>query len=489
MRGRAGPAPRPLDRRVFMIAAAVSLGAIMTVLDATIVSVAIGTLSREFGSPLPAIQWVLTAYLVAMAAVIPLTGWATDRFGGKRVWMFALVLFVGASALCGLAWSAWSLIVFRAVQGLGAGMIAPVGMTLVAQAAGPRRMGRAMGVVGVPLMLGPVLGPMLGGVLLSTGSWQWIFFGILPIGVITVLWSRRVIEPTPARRGERLDLTGLLLLSPSLALLVYGASELASSAGFHSRGMVIGLFGGSALLVLFVVHARGVERPLLELRHFANRAFVAAGAVQALTGVVLYGAMLLLPLYYQVVRGASALTAGLLLMPQGIGAALIMLGTGRMVDRGAGRLLVLTGLPVLAAGFIAFTRSSSYLVTSASLFVVGLGTGALVGPLTRAVYLAGDRADLPGATATLSILQRMGGALGTALCAVVLRHNLDHLAGPAAPAAAFSATFWLPLVVAAVAVLPALLLPRPRRLVVPAQRLPDPRERVVKSSTPRAEAA
>src|SRR6266498_2891337 len=181
-----GGTPPPLERKVLVVAAIVVLGAIMTVLDATIVSVAIDTLSHDFGSPLATIQWVITGYVLALAAVIPITGWAADRFGGKRVWLASLVLFVGGSLLCGLAWNAGSLIFFRVLQGLGGGMVAPAGMTLVAQAAGPQRMGRAMSIVGVPMMLGPVIGPVLGGVLVSSVSWQWIFYINLPIGVIAL---------------------------------------------------------------------------------------------------------------------------------------------------------------------------------------------------------------------------------------------------------------------------------------------------------------
>src|SRR5215204_1939604 len=164
-----------LDPEVVAVAAVVVLGAVMTVLDSTIVSVAIDTLARDFGSPLPTIQWVMTGYMLALAAVIPITGWAADRFVGKRVWMFSLALFVGASGMCALAWSSESLIAFRVLQGLGGGMVVPVGMTLVAQAAGSERMGRAMSILGVPMMLGPVAGPVVGGLLISTVSWQWIF--------------------------------------------------------------------------------------------------------------------------------------------------------------------------------------------------------------------------------------------------------------------------------------------------------------------------
>jgi EmrB/QacA subfamily drug resistance transporter len=454
--------PPPLERKVLVVAAIVVLGAIMTVLDATIVSVAIDTLSRDFGSSLATIQWVITGYVLALAAVIPITGWAADRFGGKRVWMASLVLFVGGSLLCGLAWSASSLIFFRVLQGLGGGMVAPAGMTLVAQAAGPQRMGRAMSIVGVPMMLGPVIGPVLGGILISSASWQWIFYINLPIGIITLLWSWKAMEYTPGRRSERLDILGLLLLSPGLALLVFGVSEMSGPDGFGSPATLIGLFGGLGLLVLFVLHALRAKQPLLDLRHFTNRAFASAGTIQALLGATLHGSMLLLPLFYQIVRGDSPLVAGLLLVPQGVGAALSMSVTGKIVDRGRGRAVLLTGLPVMVAGFLVFTQatdSTSYVLTSAALFIIGIGTGCMMAPVMAAAYQSIDRAAIPRATSTLNITQRIGGAIGTALYAVILEH---HLTSAQTPSDAFDATFWWPLALTAVAVIPVLFLPAPK---------------------------
>jgi EmrB/QacA subfamily drug resistance transporter len=456
-----GGAPPPLERNVLVVAAIVVLGAIMTVLDATIVSVAIETLSRDFGSPLATIQWVMTGYVLALAAVIPITGWAADRFGGKRVWMASLVFFVGGSLLCGLAWDAPSLIIFRVLQGLGGGMVVPAGMTLVAQAAGPQRMGRAMSIIGVPMMLGPVLGPILGGVLVSSAPWQWIFFINLPVGAVALLWSWKAMENTPGRRSERLDVLGLALLSPSLALLVFGVSELSGAGGFGSPGVLIGLFGGLALLVLFTLHALRAKQPLLDLRHFSKRAFAAAGTIQALMGSTLHGTMLVLPLFYQIVRGESPLVAGMLLVPQGIGAAVSMTLTGKIVDRGHGRAVLLTGLPLIVLGFVVFTQATggtSYVLTSAALFVIGLGTGCMMSPVAAAAYQSVDRKDIPRATATLNITQRVGGAIGTALYAVVLDHNLSS---SSSTASAFDATFWWAVGLTALAILPALLLPAP----------------------------
>jgi EmrB/QacA subfamily drug resistance transporter len=204
-----------LSREILVLAAVVILGMIMTVLDLTVVNVAIPTLARDLGASIPAIQWVMTGYMLAFATVIPLTGWAAERFGARRAWVFALLLFLAGSVLAGAAWSLGSLIAFRVLQGLGAGMILPIGQTILAQAAGPQRMGRVMSVIGVPMLLAPVFGPLLGGAIIGAAGWRWIFFINLPVGAAAVVAALRVLPAgSGVRGGLRLDVRGLLLLSP-----------------------------------------------------------------------------------------------------------------------------------------------------------------------------------------------------------------------------------------------------------------------------------
>src|ERR671937_472162 len=206
-----------LDRELLVLGGVVVVGTIMAILDATIVNVAIHTLGRDFGTSISLIQWVMTAYLLAFASVIPLTGWASERFGAKRVWIASLLVFLLGSALCGLAWWIGSLIVFRVLQGLGAGMILPLGQTMLAQAAGPQRMGRVMSLIGVPMLLAPVLGPVVGGVIVEDWNWRWIFFLNVPVGVTAIVAARRLLREARPQVGQRLDLRGLALLSPGVA--------------------------------------------------------------------------------------------------------------------------------------------------------------------------------------------------------------------------------------------------------------------------------
>ena len=204
------------------ISSVVVLGSIMSILDTTIVAVALDTLGKDFHVPVSTIQWVTTGYLLALAIVIPVTGWAVDRFGAKPMWMMSLGLFIIGSSLCGLAWSANSLIAFRVLQGLGGGMILPIGQSILARAAGPQRMGRVMSVIGVPTVMGPVLGPVLGGLIVSNFSWRWIFYINVPIGIVTLLLSSRFLANISEHEKIRtsFDTLGFCLLGPGLAALV-----------------------------------------------------------------------------------------------------------------------------------------------------------------------------------------------------------------------------------------------------------------------------
>jgi EmrB/QacA subfamily drug resistance transporter len=306
------------------------LGAVMTVLDTTIVSVAISTLGRDFDVSVATIQWVSTGYLLALSMVIPLTGWAVERFGARRLWFASLALFLAGSVLSGAAWSAGSLIAFRVVQGIGGGIILPVGQTMLARAAGPQRMGRVMSVVAVPALLGPVLGPVIGGLIVDAISWRWIFYINLPVGAIALLAAWRWLEPDAHRQPDApIDALGVALLSPGLAAFVYGISE-AGNVGLGGTQAVVGMAVGAALVMAFVAHALRTRHPLLDMRLFADRVFAASSAAMALFAATMFAVMLLFPLYEQAARGLSALDAGLLMAPQGLAAMVAMPIAGKL---------------------------------------------------------------------------------------------------------------------------------------------------------------
>src|SRR6478736_6266854 len=303
---RAAPIPRAsarrdagaLDRGTMIVASVVLLGAVMSILDTTVINVAINRLALDFNAPLTTIQWVVTGYTLALAAVIPITGWAADRFGTKRIYLTSLALFMLGSILCAFAWSAGSLIAFRVLQGAGGGMIMPSAMTILTKKAGPHRMGRVMGILGVPMLVAPILGPILGGWLVDDVSWRWIFLINLPIGLIALFASSRTLPKDRPEPSERLDVLGLALLSPSLALIIYGLAQ-TNAHGFGSGAVLVPTVVGIVLLGSFIRHALHHSNPLIDLRLFANRTFSTASITLALMVISVFGALLLLPLYFQ----------------------------------------------------------------------------------------------------------------------------------------------------------------------------------------------
>jgi EmrB/QacA subfamily drug resistance transporter len=469
----------PLSPETKRVAIVVVVGAIMSILDTTIVNVALESLSRDLHAPLSTVQWVATGYLLALATVIPLTGWAAEHFGPRRVWMTVVTGFVITSGLCGLAWSAESLIAFRVLQGLAGGMIMPIGMITLAQSAGPSRMGQVMGVIGVPMLLGPVLGPVLGGLLVEQLSWRWIFYVNLPIGIMGLALAARLLpsERAVGRGGDtpsRLDWKGLAMLSPGVALVVFGLSEV-SSHGTVTPWRLAPVVVGALLVAAFARHAWHAESPLVDVRLLRGRGFAAAAATIFLVGGALFGALLLLPLYFQIARGQSPLEAGLLMMPQGLGAALGMNRAGKLTDRLGGGRIVLAGLVMLMVGTLPFTQvtaNTPYWVLELGLVARGAGLGFTMMPAMAAAYSTLKRSQVPRATPMLNVIQRVGGSLGTAVLAVVLENQLGAgIAGArpgAAPsadeaAAAFAHTYWWAFGATAIALVPAYLLARAQR--------------------------
>jgi EmrB/QacA subfamily drug resistance transporter len=453
-----------LPRSVLLSAAVVICGAVMTILDSTIVNVAIERLADTFDSRLSTIQWVSTAYLLAIAAVIPLAGWAVDRFGTRTVFMTAVAAFATGSLLSGLAWSAGALITFRVQQGLGGGLVMPVGMTILAHAAGPERMGRVMALVGVPMLLAPALGPVLGGALLDGVTWRAIFLVNLPVAALALVLAARVLPRGATRAGARLDVAGLALLSPGLTALVAG---LASPAG------PLALAAGLILVAAFVAHALRTSDPLIDVRIFGDRVVAASTATTLLFGAAFFGSLLVLALYYQLARGLSATGTGVVLAAQGVGAMLTMPVAGKLTDRMGAGPVVRVGVTLVLVGTLPFAFVADDVggwLLACGLFLRGAGMGATLMPAMAAAYQVLPEAAVARAASALEIVQRAGATLGIALLAVTLQHGLatrgfhgeldDAPAAAAAPAAAH--TFVWALILTALALFPALLLPRRR---------------------------
>jgi EmrB/QacA subfamily drug resistance transporter len=452
-----------IESHVWRIAGVVILGMIMSILDTTIVNVALRTLGHDLHSSISQIQWVVTGYLLSLAAVIPVTGWAARRFGARRVYMTSLVLFTIGSGLCAVASTTTTLVLFRVLQGVGGGMIMPVGQLIMAQVAGPQRMGRVMGIVSMPAMLAPILGPVVGGAILQNLHWSWIFLVNLPVGVVALIAAWRIIPHTESGHAGRLDVVGLALLSTASSSLVYGLSQLGTNANLLAPAVVWPILVGVMLASVFCWHALHSERPLLDIRLYANRIFGAASLTTFGLGAALFGAMILVPLYYQEVRHESVIVTGLLTGPQGLGMLLVMPLSGRLSQRFGGGRIAIGGVSILALSTVplAFVGPHTSIASiSAVLVLRGVGIGFSFMPAMTAAFASLRPDQLSDATPQMNVLQRIGGAIGTAVLAVVLQRASGHAPSVAKLASAFDNAYWWSLGIALLSLIPCVVLLR-----------------------------
>jgi EmrB/QacA subfamily drug resistance transporter len=455
-----------IPRPVLIVCLVVVVGSMMSILDTTIVNVALATLSHDLHASISQIQWVVTGYMLSLAAVIPVSGWAARRFGPKRVYLISVVLFTLGSALCGLATSTTELILFRVLQGLGGGMIMPLAQLMMAEAAGPKRMGRVMSIVAVPMMLAPILGPTLGGAIIEASTWRWIFYVNVPVGIFAFVSAVRVL-PNPKRAPtDPLDYVGFLLMATGLPLITYGLAEVGTIGTIDSTKVIGPIVGGLVLVAIFCWHALRARRPLLNLRLYKRPTFASASVAMFALGGALFGAMILLPLYLQDVRHYSVIDTGLLVAPQGLGAAIAMPFVGRLSDRRSAGPLALIGVIVLTLGTLPYaliTPHTPLELLCGTMVVRGVGIGFAFMPAMTAAYASLQRSELSDATPQMNVLQRVGGSIGTAVLAVVLQRASAGAHTAAAAAHGFDVAFWWSAGISAVAIIPCLVLVRAER--------------------------
>ncbi len=422
----------------WILAMVVILGVFMSILDQTIVNIAIPRLQTAFGADVHEVQWVLTAYIVAQGVAVPTAAYFADTLGIKRFYIISLALFTIGSALCGLAWSLPILIVFRVLQGLGGAALFPLSITLLFRVFPPQERGTAMGFFGVPALLAPAIGPTLGGYLVTFVGWQAIFFINVPIGILAVILSIFFIREYRPEGQTRFDPVGFIFVSIGLITLLYGLSS-ASTDGWGSTTVIGFLSVGLLSLAIFVaaelIIANRGGQPLLDLRLFANGPFRTSQIASFFVIFSLFGGLFLFPLYLQNIRGLSAFQSGLILLPQALAAMVSVIIGGRLVDRIGVRAVMIPGLLILALAtwqltFISISSSYGWLQL---MFVLrGIALGLTVQPLTVAMMSEISQRQLAQASSLSTVNRAVASSFGIALLATVVQTqsqiHFGHLA-------------------------------------------------------------
>jgi EmrB/QacA subfamily drug resistance transporter len=424
--------PDKLDGALLRIAGVCGLAMVMAVLDSTVVAVAQRTFIADFGSTQAVVGWTMAGYMLAFATVIPITGWAAERFGSKRLFITSVLVFTLGSLLCAMAPTILLLIIFRMVQGAGGGMLVPLSLAVITREAGPRRLGRLVAVGGIPMLLGPIGGPILGGWLIGAYGWKWIFLINVPIGLLVIALALIFFPTDQPGAAEPFDVVGVLLLSPGLVIFLFGMSSI-SVRGTIADPYVLGpAVLGLALIAAFVVHAcYRTDHPLIDLRLFQNRVLTQANVTMLIFTTAAFGSLLLLPSYFQLVLHKTPIQSAVYMLPQGIGAMSTMPLAGILMDkRGPGRI-VLVGIPLIAVGLsiVSFgvARQDAYVPTLLiGMAVIGTGMGCIVTPLTAVSVQTLAPHQIARGSTLVNVNQQVGGSIGTALMSMVLTNQFNR---------------------------------------------------------------
>jgi DHA2 family multidrug resistance protein len=398
-------------------------GTFMTMLDSTIVNIALPKITNVFGVTVSEGQLVITSYMLALAVIMPATGFLSDTFGTKRLFLITMALFTGGSLLCGLAWNTTSLVAFRIIQGLGGGMMSPLGMTMLFKAVAPSERNAVMGIYGLPLILAPVLGPTVGGYLVEYVDWRVIFTLNVPIGIIGMMLGSAWLRETELIRGLKFDIRGFLLSAVGFSALLLGLSD-AETDGWTSPSIVIRLIVGAVCLIAWVWVELTDKQPLLELRLFKDRTFALAMLVNFVLTVGMFGGQLLVPVFLQSYRGLGAAETGLITMTQALAMLPLMPIVGRLADRFGTRTLLLIGLPLVALSMWQFQGLS--LTTSDTqlrlwLAARGISMGLVMMPAMTAALNTVPAELTSRGSALTNVMRQVFGSFGTAIFVTLLQ--------------------------------------------------------------------
>ncbi|WP_254778154.1 DHA2 family efflux MFS transporter permease subunit [Paenibacillus sp. cl141a] len=387
---------------------AVVVGMIMVILDSTVLNVALPKFLQEFHSTLSVVQWTFTGYTLALSAVIPLAGWMIDRFGARRVFLATIVLFTAGSVLCAMAQTIEQLIIFRIVQGLGGGMVTPIGMAVIYRLAPPNKIGAVMGVLGIPILIAPAIGPVLSGWLIDYVSWQWIFLINLPIGVLAVVLGMKFLPVFPPGHAPKLDRVGMFLAPVAFSMLAFGLNE--GGTDWTSSRTIIGLAIGIVALIGFIVVELRHKQPLLELRVFRSPDFTKGILLLWLVQIAMFGVLVLFPVYLQTVRGYSPMDTGLIMLAQAVGSIVFTPIGGRLFDKIGARPLALVGLTAVSSALFWLSQVSldtELLILLIPLFMIGCGMGLIMMALNTHVLNSAPRRLISRVTSLTTAAQHV----------------------------------------------------------------------------------
>ncbi|MBO0882474.1 MAG: DHA2 family efflux MFS transporter permease subunit [Mycobacterium sp.] len=395
----------------------------MTMLDSTIVNIALPKITNVFGVTVTEGQLVITSYMLALAVIMPATGYLSDTFGTKRLFLITMALFTGGSLLCGLAWNNTSLVAFRVIQGLGGGMMSPLGMTMLFKAVPVSERNAIMGIYGLPLILAPVLGPTVGGYLVEYVDWRVIFTLNVPIGIVGMFLGSAWLRETELVRGLKFDARGFVLSAIGFSALLLGLSD-AETDGWTSPSIVLRLTVGVVALIAWVWVELTDEQPLLELRLFKDRTFALAMIVMFVLTVGMFGGQLLVPLFLQSYRGLGAAETGLITMTQALAMLPLMPIVGRLADRFGTRTLLLIGLPLVALSMWQFSglgMDTSDGQLRLWLAARGVTMGLVMMPsMTAALATVPTELTSRGSSLT-NVMRQVFGSFGTAIFVTLLQ--------------------------------------------------------------------
>jgi EmrB/QacA subfamily drug resistance transporter len=427
---------------VWKVVCVAAIGSFMAQIDATVVNVSLASLAADLHVKLSAIQWVTSGYLLALALMLPLNGWLVDRIGAKALYLWCFTAFTLSSALCGLAWSANSLIAFRILQGMSGGLLAPMAQMMIARVAG-KHMAQVVSVAALPVLLAPLLGPVLAGAILQFASWRWLFLINVPVGVVALTLAAAFLPNDRAEtRPRSLDIIGLALLSPGLVLFLYGSDHLGERIGVAALAVSIVLFA----LFYRTARAKG-DAALIDLRLLKSKVFSASVAAMFMVNGIAFAGQMLIPIYLVRACDLSPSRTGLLMAPLGLGMLCTYPLMGRLTKRFGIRKLAASGALLSWVGTVPlmFLAQHGLIVSilAASLFLRGVGASAIGIPSITSGYASVAREDLPMATTAMNIVQRLGGPTLTTLCATFLAWRLSATPVTGAPSGAFTAAFGL----------------------------------------------